>query len=115
MARLIDADALVEDIESEINKKTKVILLADYNDYYCSGMRNAIRLVKRLPAQDPVKHGHWKRYDRWCNGYAYICSECGKRSSSNKDEHLEYCCHCGAKMDEKPGGDKVDEKKEQKE
>ena len=49
--------------------------------------------------KDAVKHSHWERYDRWCNGYAYMCSLCGKLSSSNKDEHLEYCSHCGARMD----------------
>ena len=113
--RLIDADALVEDIGKKIDEEIRAPLGENHKFFFCAGMRYVVRLVKRLPTVDTVKHGHWKRYDRWCNGYAYICSECGKRSSSNKDEHLEYCCHCGAKMDEKPGGDKVDEKKEQKE
>ena len=97
MARLIDADALVENIKSEINKKTKVILLADYNDYYCSGMRNAIRLVKRLPAQDPVKHGHWIFVE---DMVSYIkCSECGDDICWVNTKRPKYCPNCGAKMD----------------
>lgn len=100
MTRLIDADALIEDISKEINKKTKVILLADYNDYYCSGMRNAIKLVKRLPTIDPVKHGHWidtGRADYYLNK-EYRCSCC------NSVDYLcsPYCYNCGTKMDDEP-------------
>ena len=97
MTRLIDADALLRDIESEINKKTKVILLADYNHYYCSGMRNAIRLVKRLPTADPVKHGHWIK--RNTVGTA-TCSICGGIIYNSYDsEANKYCPNCGARMD----------------
>lgn len=97
MTRLIDADALVENIGKEINKKTKVILLADYNHYYCSGMRNAIRLVELLPAVDPVKHGQWidtGKADYYLNK-EYRCSCC------NSVDYLcsPYCYNCGAKMD----------------
>ena len=100
MTRLIDADALLRDIESEINKKTKVILLADYNHYYCSGMRNAIRLVKRLPTVEPVKHGRWidtGRADYYLNK-EYRCSCC------NSVDYLcsPYCYNCGTKMDDEP-------------
>ena len=97
MARLIDADALLRDIESEINKKTKVILLADYNHYYCSGMRNAIRLVKRLPTNDPVKHGHWIFVE---DMVSYIkCSECGDDICWVNTKRPKYCPSCGARMD----------------
>ena len=95
--RLIDADALLKNIESEINKKTKVILLADYNDYYCSGMRNAIRLVKRLPTVDPVKHGHWIFVK---DMVSYIrCSECGDDICWVNTKRPKYCPSCGARMD----------------
>ena len=95
--RLIDADALVENIKSEINKKTKVILLADYNDYYCSGMRNAIRLVKRLPIQDPVKHGHWIVYPTLVSFLR--CSQCHNGVGWHNDKKPNYCPNCGARMD----------------
>ena len=97
--RLIDADALVENIKSEINKKTKVILLADYNDYYCSGMRNAIRLVKRLPTVDPVKHGHWEE-SKCLDDCFWVCSCCKFPSQAVAAPKLyKYCPNCGAKMD----------------
>ena len=97
MTRLIDADALIEDIENEINKKTKVILLADYNHFYCSGMRNAIRLAKRLPTADPVKHGRWK----FAKDVYVSCSVCGVTILLFNAENPNYCPHCGAKMDGK--------------
>lgn len=100
MARLIDADALVENIGNEINKKTKVILLADYNHYYCSGMRNAIRLVKRLPTVDPVKHGHWI-HSSSTEYLTVSCSECGYKVNYFWDSWQDalYCPKCGARMD----------------
>ena len=57
MARLIDADALVENIKSEIDKENKVPLDDDRKYFYCAGMRNVIRLVKPLPTIDTIKHG----------------------------------------------------------
>ena len=106
--RLIDADALLKNIESEINKKTKVILLADYNHYYCSGMRNAIRLVKRLPTVEPVKHGHWIHVDELPSGDYFKCSECNheiylkhgwKVSFESPADKYKYCPNCGTRME----------------
>ena len=106
--RLIDADALLRDIESEINKKTKVILLADYNYFYCAGMRNVIKLVKRLPTVDPVKHGRWIHIDELPSGGYFKCSECNRQiflnfewkvSFENPADEYRYCPGCGARMD----------------
>ena len=95
--RLIDADALVENIESEIDKPRKVALLADYNHFYCAGMRNVIRLVKRLPTADPVKHGHWIFVE---DMVSYIkCSECGDDICWVNTKRPKYCPGCGARMD----------------
>lgn len=96
--RLIDADQFKAKLLSFMDRKATT---PSDTDCILDGVLN---LLEEQPTVAPVKHGHWKRYDRWCNGYAYICSECGKRSSSNKDEHLEYCCHCGAKMDGESNG-----------
>ena len=98
--RLIDADALLRDIESEINKKTKVILLADYNHFYGSGMRNVIRLVKRLPTADPVKHGYWIYVGAHNGVHLFECSlcHCGL-NTENPDWLSKYCSGCGAKME----------------
>lgn len=97
--RLIDADRLVEEINNhaleKLSKGGSVLELVSYAE----GLGAARKLVYNAETVDAVKHGHWTRYDRWRNGYAYICSECEEISSSNKDEHLDYCCHCGTKMD----------------
>ena len=94
--RLIDADALLKNIESEINKKTKVILLADYNHYYCSGMRNVIRFVKRMPTIDTVKHGRWIIYQEF--DHKLKCSQCGCHTVWMDEVVPNYCPYCGARM-----------------
>ena len=94
--RLIDADALVENIESEIDKENKVPLDDDRKYFYCAGMRNVIRFVKRMPTIDAVKHGRW--VERSVLGTA-ICSICGYCADSVYADR--YCRHCGAKMDGK--------------
>ena len=95
--RLIDADALVENIESEIDKENKVPLDDDRKYFYCAGMRNVIRLVKRLPPADPVKHGRWK----FAKDVYVSCSVCGVTILLFNAENPNYCPHCGAKMDGK--------------
>ena len=97
--RLIDADALVENIESEIDKENKVPLDDDRKYFYCAGMRNVIRFVKRMPTIDAVKHGHWSQYaEPHEDGKGlYICSVCNEMYVMHDDEY-KFCPHCGAKM-----------------
>lgn len=93
MARLIDADALIEDIDKEIDIEKKVFL----SSVYCAGMRNVIRLVKRLPTVDPVKHGHWIFAE---DMVSYIkCSECGDDICWVNTKRPKYCPSCGSRMD----------------
>lgn len=116
--RLIDADALVEDIGKKIDEEIRAPLGENHKFFFCAGMRYVVRLVKRLPTVDPVKHGHWI-----FTGRTYKCSNCCLKEDNAVEADLcdmplinfKYCPNCGTKMDEKPGGDKVDEKKEQKE
>lgn len=76
MARLIDADALIQSTDKE-NVHMWQIALA--------------------PTVDPVKHGHWKAwYHGDCN-FTYSCSNCG---IGNSFDRTRFCPHCGAKMDE---------------
>ena len=97
--RLIDDDALVEDIGNEIDKPKKVKLIADYNHFYCAGMRNVIRLVKRLPTVDPVKHGHWEE-SKCLDDCFWVCSCCKFPSQAVAAPKLyKYCPKCGARMD----------------
>ena len=95
--RLIDADALVEDIDKKIDEEIRVPLGDNHKFFFCAGMRYVVRLVKRLPTVDPVKHGHWIK--RNTVGTA-TCSICGGIIYNSYDsEANKYCPNCGAKMD----------------
>lgn len=92
MARLIDADALIEEIGKEINEAKKAPLCD-----YCAGMKNVIGIVKNQDTVDPVKHGRWVytgRADYYLNK-EYRCSCC------NSVDYMSspYCYNCGARMD----------------
>ena len=97
MARVIDADNLVEDIKSEIAEDKELYPDKDWIKYFDSGMRNVIRLVKRLPIQDPVKHGHWIVYPTLVSFLR--CSQCHNGVGWHNDKKPNYCPHCGARMD----------------
>lgn len=53
--------------------------------------------IERVPAAEPVRHGHWKKGDpTGANPYMACCSECGKMGLYDW-----VCCpRCGAKMEE---------------
>lgn len=95
--RLIDADALVENIKSEIDKANKVPLDDDRKYFYCAGMRNVIRLVKPMPTIDTVKHGRWilDENEKIPLYQIKTCSLCGCRVNGTQ---FNFCPHCGAKM-----------------
>lgn len=98
MARLIDADNLIKDIQTEI-----AISKHRYEDIGCRcfrrGMDHAIRIVRQLPTIDPVKHGHWiEDIDLLCH---IRCSECDNGIDWRNAKKPNYCPSCGAKMDEK--------------
>lgn len=96
MARLIDADALVKDIDKEIDEEIKSPLSDNHKFFFCAGMRYVVRLVKRLPTVDHVKHGHWEFYSG--EECYIICSECRKEYYCDKQEMPNYCPNCGARM-----------------
>lgn len=60
-------------------------------------------IIDDLPAADvePVRHGWWETH---LLPLAVKCSCCGHKASFRewKSQHLNFCPHCGAKMD---GGD----------
>lgn len=96
MARLIDADNLIKDIQTEIAKSKH-----RYEDIGCRcfrrGMDHAIKIARQQPTADPVKHGRWVdtgRADYYLNK-EYRCSCC------NSVDYMcsPYCYNCGAKMD----------------
>lgn len=90
--RLIDADALVEEIGKEIDEAKKAPLCD-----YCAGMKTVIGIIKNQDTVDPVKHGRWVdtgRADYYLNK-EYRCSCC------NSVDYMSspYCYNCGARMD----------------
>lgn len=88
--RLIDADALIEEIGKEIDEAKKAPLCD-----YCAGMKNVIGIVKNQDSVDPVKHGHWK----FAKDVYISCSVCDATILLFNAENPHYCPHCGAKMD----------------
>ena len=86
--RLVDADALLKDI----------------NDYPY-GYRGMIKdTIARQPTVDPVKHGHWITWFENEDVRQAKCSECGMMFTLGKGRDIHYCGNCGAKMDEVKDG-----------
>lgn len=97
MARLIDADALVENIKSEIDDDKEIYPDDKTSIMFRAGMKTVIRIVKNQDTVDPVKHGHWIFVK---DMVSYIkCSECGAGICWVNTKRPKYCPNCGAKMD----------------
>lgn len=86
MPRLIDADALMRDIDSDVfNTESQKCY---------EKMR-----VREQPTIDaePVRHGRWEletsKYLRRCSACEKVTFYCGA------GRHYDYCPNCGAKMD----------------
>lgn len=107
MARLIDADNLIEKLE---------VLADSYFDINCSdftiGVRNlcrqqgvdaSIEVVKKQEPIDAVKHGRWiqARQPNENSETLYRCSICGYLEVAPLYDTNNYCGNCGARMDGK--------------
>lgn len=58
--------------------------------------------IDQMDDIDPVKHGYWRTFTPLAQP-RYVCSECfatGKYHVWSDVDGLNYCPHCGAKMDE---------------
>lgn len=108
--RLIDADALITEINDRIDAAIKwgCNAIADGDKEIKLRAEQAVATfceasltVKKMPTIDPVKHGRWvKQTDENC--WWYECSECGDYPMKNAYGHEElsaYCPHCGAIME----------------
>ena len=95
--RLIDADALVENIKSEIDDDKEIYPDDKVSIIFRAGIKTVIRIVKNQDTVDPVKHGEWIFVE---DLVSYIkCSECGDDICWVNTKRPKYCPHCGAKMD----------------
>ena len=71
------------------------------DDVNIAGAMNAI---DEMPAADvaPVRHGRWIEQEQ-CEESLYSCSACGTEwvtiEGTPKENGMDYCPHCGAKMD----------------
>lgn len=94
--RLIDADALIDDIRK------------NSESYFADDFAH-IWVDKQTPVEaQPVRHGRWIGYPE-CLKYKnalddsdIVCSVCGEAFDilDNDTERFDYCPHCGAKMGE---------------
>ncbi len=91
--RLIDADALIDEIKYIAGQDT--IMWFDDRKIKREQEVNMAAFIERMPTIDPVKHGEWKL------NYALptlkpFCSVCGKDSPTKM--RYDYCPNCGAEM-----------------
>ena len=95
--RLIDADALVEDIKDKIAVDKEIYPDDKSSIIFRAGMSNIIGIVKNQDTVDPVKHGRWVFVN---DMVSYIkCSECGDNICWVNTKRPKYCPGCGARMD----------------
>ena len=95
--RLIDADALVEDIKSEIDDDKEIYPDDKTSIMFRAGMKTVILIVKNQDTVDPVKQGHWIVYPTLVSFLR--CSQCHNGVGWHNDKKPNYCPHCGARMD----------------
>lgn len=92
MLRLVDVD--------EIKKREKDVVLANGAKHRCFDTT----MLYELPTVDaePVRHGHWTNIKISVTGNSSAeCSLCGTvvHDTFADVDRLNYCPHCGAKMD----------------
>ena len=94
MARYIDADLILPEMESKFD------MLELYLPVHFQEL-----IMDEIPTADvvPIHHGHWiKEYD--CGYITPHCSECGETALTKEETSYDYvysnyCPRCGAKMD----------------
>ena len=93
MSRYIDVEPMRDDWLHEVNESI-----------FCPN--DVLDSIDNQPDADvePVRHAHWigTEYDGFVDGNLvcnkWECSDCGNEIST--EDPPEYCCDCGAKMDE---------------
>lgn len=100
MRRLIDADALTDELIKGIEADTGKSVQTTFTKSVCMILCKAIEQQPTIDAE-PVRHGKWIKADSqqyFRKHYpCFTCSECGYRKDSQKK--WNYCPQCGARMD----------------
>lgn len=102
--RLIDANALLLEIEEELQYESPRFT-AEQNKLIDMGLRIAAKDIRHRPTVDavPVVHGEWVTLeDDWTLDTIYQCSVCKEEfvtiDGTPAENLWNYCPHCGAKM-----------------
>ena len=108
MARYIDADKLLEQLQESL-ESTFPMYTKEQNEWFDKGLKNAIREVEYQPTVEVVEEKH----SRWENISGFdVCNICGTSPAycepkpNNPKGYPPYCHVCGAKMD---GKDEINE------
>ena len=94
MARYIDADLILPEMESKFDMQ-ELYLPVHFQEL----------IMDEIPTADvvPIHHGHWiEEYD--CGYITPHCSECGETALTKEETSYDYvyssyCPRCGAKLD----------------
>lgn len=104
--RLIDADALIEFIDSKFVVSWKHDYDGGFKDA-CIAVLNAIEDAPTIDAVEVV-HGEWIGYnaDKGSDWLRFdgepiflVCNKCHGMVMNNASLHWNFCPNCGAKMD----------------
>lgn len=115
MARLIDVDALIERLSEFLVRNYEP--LYDFYDISqlkwptereqkkAAWMKVLKRVMDAEPTVDaePVRHGRWIEIEDSWDDCHYQCTGCGEEwyldDGTPAENNMNYCPHCGAKMD----------------
>lgn len=95
-------------MDEYINRQDALADLDDigfFDDEPIQTRNRALKIIRNITAADvaPVVHGKWTEEDIGDGDMIYICSACGEtwllNSGTPKDNNMNYCPMCGAKMD----------------
>lgn len=99
--RLIDADELVE--------RTEILYQRTASGKIIPWTAVRVCVINNAPTIDavPVVHARWVHEQRYgdSGGWVWRCTACRHEAISPIISALQYCHHCGAKMDEKEDGE----------
>ena len=96
MSRMIDADALIEDLKTRI-----VLSKLHYKEPLSYSDTDIVDIIENAPTVEERKKGKWLMSSRSIGG---VCSECGESCSAveltEKGIRMlwKYCPNCGADM-----------------
>ena len=105
MARLIDADALIEAMGLQNCKKYGNADAKELADSYGQMSRYELKdAIDDAPTVDAVAHGRWERYMRkteFSTEQWFRCSACKRYRFRNGEmvTRYKYCPYCGARME----------------